>query len=415
MMESGRSDEVAVFHFFRGPLEGDREKGEVLQIHASVPFISVAQDFNFPYQHEPVHPRYREDILYDVLNLRREIINADRQSSRVINPRDIPRITKPVQEETRSFGERKYRQALIHCAEAITKRLGLEEYIFRFLFSLENKVQLIKICTDELDIPWDWVYDSRQDKFLCEIFGIGITYPNTTQPISHYQKKNDYSRTAEDIASKNYTAVIVGNTYTSSKESLKQTLIELGPETYRLGDLLKKTFGRTAVDTFVDKKRGDITDYIVQHANELRLICFSGHFTKYGFLTSDSQFFTKDSLSRAFDNVTGEPFAAQPVVILNGCCSSGSLSSEIGPQMNEKRELASAFLALGAGACVVTSTDVRLPYSIQFLDTLLENMLTPNTTLGTALLRARNAMDKERCYEWAVYHLLGDPAYVMIR
>jgi len=405
-----RDDRVAVLHFFRGSARM-QDVGEILEIHAWIPFISTAHGFRLPYQRESVSLDYRQNILRDVWTLGGEILSAGRLTSPRIDPSRHSSIVSPKRQGSMDFGEsRKYRKSLATCAQAITERLGLEDHIFKFLFSLENKVELIQICTTELDIPWDWIYDRDKNRFLCEVFGVGVTYPDSEQPISRYQRRSDCSVTESQLASRQYTALLVANTYVHTDHPT----VKLGLETDRLAAFLRRPFGSMAVDVLKDQKRKTLLSVLRDRASALRLICFCGHFSDLGFRTSDGRHLARDSLMRAFEGLGDEPLEAQPLVVLNGCRTGGT-SRYAMPQIEKSRDLARAFLDLGAEACMVTSTDVRLQYSIQFLELFLENLLTPNTTLGVALLNTRNSMDKNRTYEWAAYHLLGDPTYVMVR
>ena len=404
------ADDVAVFHFFRGALEEDLQMGEVLQVHASIPFVSTAHSFRFPIQHETVDPRYRETILRDVWTLG-ETVRTDRFSSGRINPNDHASIRSPRKHRAKSVGVGgRYRTALKDCAQIITERLGLDEYIFRFLFSLKDKVQHIQICTDELDIPWDWVYSSDHDSFLCELFGVGVTYPESAQPVSRYEKSYALPVTALELATSKYSAILFANVYSNSAKPI----VKLSAQADRMGESLKHRFGSLDVDVVKDADRSTVLDRLEAGARTLRLICLSGHFTERGFATADGKHLAPDALLRLFDR-TSEAFLAEPLVVLNGCRSSGNTRPRGFSRIDVNRSVARAFLDLGAAACVVTSTDVRLQYATQFVNTLLENLLVPGTTIGKALMATRNSMNKDECYEWATYHLLGDPTYLMVR
>ena len=46
---------------------------------------------------------------------------------------------------------------------------------------------------------------------------------------------------------------------------------------------------------------------------------------------------------------------------------------------------------------------------------MVRDFLVPGTPLGIALLEARRQLAKAQDYEWPLFHLLGDPSYVMVK
>ena len=178
--------------------------------------------------------------------------------------------------------------------------------------------------------------------------------------------------------------------------------------------MLERVFGIDSAVVLLNPTAREIIEHMVAQADKVRLVYFLGHFARGGFLTGDERVLTPERISNAFARPSVYTFGTRPLVFLNGCQSGGTDRSRLPPELDANRDMARAFLNLGAGACIVTSADVRQRYAVQFLTTFLTHLLMPGASVGSALLRARNGMDKDRSYEWATYHLLGDPGYIML-
>lgn len=379
---------------------------EMLRVHASVPYVSSLQHGSYPYVTKPVSPQFVDLIDEAVLALRMEVSTGRRVGSpRIadVHPKDVMTVPRHL-----LAGEPRYRMQLARTAQLISETLPLGR-ITEFLFSLENHVDLIQIFTNLPHIPWDWLYSPSRALLMCELYGIGTTMTEEEKISSVLFSTRDQSLRPGDLQSTDYSAIVVGNCYSG-----KHALPGIEDSVDRVARLLRPVFGNAGCHVLRSATASEVREAVRASADDVRIIVLSGHFSKDGFRCEDTYFGASD-LHQAFDDAHASGFGAQPVVVLNGCSSGDAGASHLVEQSNPSRTMAQTMLRFGADACIYTSAQVRMLYASTFVEALLRRVLAPGVTLGNALLHARNALDKEKSYEWATYHLLGDPTYIMLQ
>jgi hypothetical protein len=395
-------DPVAVLYVMRGS-----EEDGMLRMHASVPYVSTLQHVSYPYHQKPVRKEFSGAITEGVLTLQVEFEQGPSRRSDGRGEVPIELVKKPIQQASRAS----YAEKLYTLSHKITDELHLDR-IVEFLFSLGDEVELLQIFTDVDGIPWDWLGTKKQKRVLCESFGIGVTIPELRRLNNVLYARRDRSLTLKALREEKYSALVVGNSYVGTNLLLPDMQASLG----EMDRVMREVFGRGDSVIAEDLRAEEVTAELVRLARTLRFIVLSGHFGRNGFRCRDT-FFSGQDLVEAFeDSDDVDEFTAHPVVILNGCASGGGGISSRDVRYQERgRQLREAFLERGASACIFTSSSVRFQYGRAFMNSFLREFLTPGTAIGSAIRSARLAMDRGKCYEWALYHLMGDPTYVMIR
>jgi len=408
-MDRPKQNRVAVLSVMRGAEEED-----MLRVHASVPYVSTLQHGTYPYVMQLVNRQFSDAVAETLLTLQIDFTSArqfgsprltDFEPQAIINPSKVVGKTPP------------YRRRLAKAASQITQTLPLDR-IIDFLFALEDQIDLVQIFTDLPQIPWDWMYSHDRDKFLCELFGIGTTMPEEERLSNILFSTHDRALSLADLRSPRYSALVVGNSYIGTQQALPG--IEESAD--QIASLTKPIFGKNNCIVLKDATAHEVCRAIQEHAGNLRLIVFCGHFTRFGFRCVDRYFGAVD-VQQSLAGQSADEFGAQPIVILNGCKSGDigceNLASYAEPNRDfvnaaSNRNLASAILRHGADACVFTSARVRVTFASEFLREMIAKLLSAGVTLGEALCHARRQLDQGKCYEWATYHLLGDPTYTMV-
>ena len=388
-------------------MRGSESQDGMVRIHAAVPYVSTLQHVSYPHVIQLVNRGFTDKIENAMVTLPLEFDVGRHYGSKRMLTVDVAQVINPKLEET---GIALHPHYLRRASDTLMKELHLER-ISEFLFSLQDQVELLQIFTDVPNIPWDWFYSASEDKFLCEVFGLGMTLPEERRLSNVLYSRRDRSLSLGELASSRCSALLVN----SRNVGGEAPLLEMDETIGSAFDKVRRTFG--ARFTFVPSNVTvrDLRETIRGHAEDLRLIVLNGHFGEAGFLCDDVYFSASD-LRHALDETKAQAFQEHPVVILNGCVSKGrGVGPGLGSNFEWNRSLAQEFLECGAAACVFTSAKVRLKFAERLLERLLSDLLEPGVTLGSALLAARRSLRRDECYEWATYHLLGDPTYVMVR
>jgi CHAT domain-containing protein len=148
-----------------------------------------------------------------------------------------------------------------------------------------------------------------------------------------------------------------------------------------------------------------------EEASNLRLIHYSGHFENNALEMSE-----EEAISAAVLEANNLKFPTRPLVFLNGCAS-GRLEN----LWEKSRNVSTAFLARGAGACIVSLLKMENRTACYFAQKFYQHFLIRALTAAEALRQTRLEMksrDLFRGYDPACdvtryfYHLYGDPAVV---
>lgn len=408
---ANKMDHIAVLHFIKDDENLVEEMSINSQSHivgctfyASLPFMSLVQNVNYPYRRGMLRIDFEKIVLDNIKALQMDLSNPKTSTSR--SPyMELPNEYDPY--PAAGNIKKPYYKKILHGAKSITDSIGIDDLrpLLDTICSHQGKLKLLQICTTKnINLPWDWILcEDRNntlggDKLLCELFGVGVTYLTEPHRI-HIESRSDKIMPREDCQ-----ALIIGNAYPDTDLSLPL----MDQKNEELESLVKNAFECNAITTLRNPSKKDINAVFERIAGKLRLIILSGHFENRGFLTADRQFLDSDNIYDFCRGHNSRPFTAKPMVLLNGC-SSKSISSH----GTVSRSLADSFHKLGAEVCVVTSLDVRIEPAFDLIIKLMKKLLEPKSTLGSALLQARNNMDKDRYYEWAAYHIIGDPSYVL--
>jgi len=406
VMSAAAADKAPVAVVFI--MRGSHEEG-MLRLHASVPYVSSLQHISYPYFIQHVSRDFGREIEAAVLTLQIEFSSGRLFGSGSLGevPFDIVHKPRFVLKQGAS-----YRMQLEKVARQIEKSMHLER-IVDFLFSLEGQVELLQIFTDVPEIPWDWVLNKADGRLLCEVFGIGITTPEVKRISSVLYSRRDRSLTLRQLRSSDHIALIVGNSYSASAHPLPGM-----PEGIEeIAEVASPVFGADYTRRCLDLEASELRSILGQVAEEASFVFLSGHFTQRGFLCQDT-FFGAQDVYQALEEHGGERerrFSTGPLIILNGCGSGDVGAQSLSMYVEPHKSLAQAFIRMGAVACVFTSARVRFRQAQQLTLTFLQELFSPGRSVGVSLLKARRSLDKERCFEWATYHLLGDPGFVMVR
>ena len=406
---SDETDHIAVLHFIKEDENlvdeiGANKQSSILgcTFFASLPFISHVQNVNYPYRRGMMRVDCEKIVLDNIKALQMDLGNPKFSTSRT------PFVEFPLEYEPYENIKKTYYDKIRHGSESITSAIGLDDLIplFDTLCAHQGKLKLLQICTTKnIYLPWDWIYCKNRSneldrgKLLCEVFGVGVTY--LTDP----HKTNFEPRTGKTMSREDCNVLIIGNSYPDTDFCLPL----MDKKNKELESIVRNTFESGAITRLTNPTKKEINETFDKLAGKLRLIILSGHFENHGFLTADRQFIDSDNIYDFSIGRKSRPFTARPMVLLNGCSSRSILSHG-----DANRSLADSFQKLGAEVCLVTSLDVRIDPAFKLIEKLMKKLLEPRSTLGSSLLQARNDMDKENCYEWAAYHIIGDPSYVLV-
>jgi hypothetical protein len=395
-------DRVAVFHVMHSDFPEDKKR---LYIHASVPYISTIEHALYPYMRGTIDSKYFENITKVISSIQYEFSTTTPKTSEKIDVTNFNSVKSPQKDPMK----KPYQKSLFKHAKTITEQLSSLDEIFDFLFSLENEVDLLQIFTDDYSIPWDWIYDKTRDKLLCEIYGIGVTLheKNKLKKTLHHGKH--IHLTKEELRSSKCSALIVGNSYCSSEV---YSMVKMETSIRNIEQMVKGSFGDTSTDAPININLQYLKDELAKGADDLHLIYLSGHFHKDGYQLNDMNYFSEINLQHALQE---SYFSSHPIVFLNGCASLHTGQDILATCIDSSHALAKTFLDLGAVACIVTSMEVRLQYAVEFAESFFSYLLTPGMPIGYAIKLARQKLDHLKSFEWATYHLFGDPTYVLIK
>jgi hypothetical protein len=401
---SMKKEQIAVFQFICDEVI-DRTGSISMKndpiAHASVPFISCVQNPQYPYYRVTIDAGYRDTIS-------RAMKTAFRDSDHSVTNQPAEEFTKkPRVIASHPEPRTPYSDSnLYETARRITNLFNLSD-IFDFLFSLsKQKVTLLQILTSEPYIPWDWICNEQGNKMLCEEFGIGVTL----QEMHKWVIKNG-SMPIRKLKESKYSALVVGNVYSNSMADRRLFMLDNDIEI--IGEIVREVFGEYHSVILRNQGLYDLKNALADNLKDLRLIYLSGHFDEEGFRTEDDKHLTTQNLEYILNKARTKTFSSHPIVILNGCSS--LYSSQLLPfASNARQGIARKFIELGAAACISTTSDIRTEFATNFAKYFFGTFFTPGASIGSSLRHARLKMKNDGCYEWASYHLMGDPSYVLI-
>lgn len=285
----------------------------------------------------------------------------------------------------------------------IVNDFGLKQ-IFRELFDRSDSALPLKLAVTNLKIPWHWAFIGHNKRFLCENFSLGFTFfdsdkerfPGLARPEPKHKPGNAAGKMA---------LLFYGDWQGHPQKQLQHVHRHM----IKLNEQLLLQDCSTMV---IREKSQDFLNLLTKACSEgcnLRLIHYTGHAEK-GFLhVGENDYLPSDSLAENSDLA----FPSRPLVFLNAC-SSGQLSEK----RDKMDNLCTAFLACGAGACIVTNFDVYEKTANRFAQIFYGYFVAQNLAAGEALRLTIHELakpDKKHDYDpdhdltRYFYALYGDP------
>jgi CHAT domain len=424
-----RNNRIAVLHIIKGHeepfiiVDGRAiPRDPIINFHISVPYVSIYKNYDYPYWNSPVSKneiynltssKHDENIQpYKPISVKR--ITGDESSIDLFHhPENFLSDEQNINTNEKEVINTIEKELIYDFAKKMTRLYRLD-FISDYLFALKGRIDLIQIFTNDIFTPWDWIYYEHKGvkKILSEVFGVGVTFA-TRNPV----KKHHLPLTIPQLLSNKNTALIISN---DSSDMPSLQLKDLNEELIPFVKKIKSIFGYGSTVHLENPTLTDITDNIIKLSPTLKFIYIIGHFSeKNGFIlregyNMDSSFI--DYLNRFTKHREGF-FSNHPIVILNGCktITAGENNPDDPNDPNAQFPLAQNLLTLGACACIVTSVDMALNYAVPFSKHFFHYLFKPGMAVGEALKKTRLDLAKQNFYEWASYHLLGDPAFTLIR
>lgn len=270
--------------------------------------------------------------------------------------------------------------------------------------------QEISIRTNDVEIPWEWVYFEDKGKFLCELFPFGKVFLEEIKLISPSRKLIlSRDKNIEDQLKESVVLILYDKGGSGGLRELPYVEDEIK-------DLIKlfKNSGIPSENIFpIDgsekKAESNFMNIIITRRENLKIIHFAGHIMKDSLLMSNGG---RIECSEILD-VTADGKLCAPLVFLNGC-----FSGNIVKEWKQEKNLSTSFLTSGASGCICTRRSIGDKVAYNFSRIFYEKLLSKNdespTTIGSVLQTARQEF-KANCpvkdFSWLLYTLHGNPSY----
>ena len=261
--------------------------------------------------------------------------------------------------------------------------------IFEELFNRESISSLV-IYTNDPDIPWQWTYHPASKLFACERFALGKLFLqdvnadqlNSMQTLVASHEKDEGSLDLRSFLQRKSALILVGDW----KDDKENALPRASHEAARLLQTFRgKAFGTVKL---VD---GDDVQFLADMhtmAHDVKIIHYAGHSSEKGLVPSPSGVVSAAEIANSAKRLD-----SNPVVFLNSC-----VSGEVVDVWQKGANLATAFLALGACGCVVTSFPVGDHAAEEFSMDFYTEVLTEDNTVSIGetvrRIRIKQANDK---------------------
>jgi len=299
------------------------------------------------------------------------------------------------------------------------------EVMFDILLDLSKAriISQLHIVTNIENVPWDWMY--QKDKFLSDLFGIGLSSRQTDFSHAKRELVGDIQRLNVGRSSKNKSVLHFFCRYQKNQFSQLKDFARIESLDRELHRILRPVFGDRIFGIEVEKVT-QITEALQQYAGEVELVIFSGHYEEEGFVYEGR--YTKRHFSSA--HVPEITLKQRPIIIFGGCASESSglgasHASTLSPFVKRKTEyretLPERFFQSGASACVVTSAALKYEHYEEILPLLVSQLAMSNkVSIGNAVSSIRNGIQENKgrrsrsnndALLVALYqlHVLGDP------
>lgn len=330
-------------------------------------------------------PFQEADISYNIFNLRRDILGQLNNLMKKSMTIDLLRDEVGVKLKT-SLG-------LNALFTSIQKYTGQE----------------MSIHTNDVEIPWEWVYFEEEGKFLCELFPYGKVFlekinliPPPRKPISSRIKR------IEDQLKESVVLVLydMGGSEGLRKLPYVKDEIDNLIRLFKNAGILRKNI--LQIDGSKKEAESDFMNIITTRRENLKIIHYAGH------IKEESLFMTSGMIEcKEIEDATAHKKLNAPLVFLNGC-----FSGNIFEEWEQEKNLSTSFLISGASGCICTRRSIgdktAHNFSRMFYEKLLSKDEDAPTTIGSVLQIARQGFKMDcptKDFSWLLYTLHGDPSY----
>ncbi len=334
----------------------------------------------------PAPPSFQEaEISYNIFNLRRDVLEQLRKLTDNFMTVDLLREKVGVKLRTQL--------GLNEFFENVRKYAGTE----------------ISIRTNDVQIPWEWVYFEEEGKFLCELFPYGKVFLEKIKLVSAPQERPaSLSKRIEEQLKESVVLVLHDKGGNGKLRSLPfvEEEVENLQIVFREAGIPEKNI--LTIDGSEKDAESNFMDIITKRRENLRIIHYAGH------IMEDSLFMTSGKIEcKEIEDVTAHKRMKGPLVFLNGCFSANILE-----EWEQEKNLSTSFLISGASGCVCTRRFIgdkaASNFSRKFYEKLLSKDEDVPTTIGSVLQIARQEF-KKNCppgdVNWLLYTLHGNPSY----
>lgn len=269
--------------------------------------------------------------------------------------------------------------------------------------------QEISIRTNDVEIPWEWVYFEDKEKFLCELFPYGKIFLEEIKLISLPRKPiRSCDKRIEDQLKESVVLILYDKGGSEGLEKLPYVEDEI--------NILIKLFKNSGIpsenifpiDGSKTEAESDFIKVITTRRENLKIIHFAGHIMKDSLLMSNGG---RIECSEIMD-ITADGKLNAPLVFLNGC-----FSANIVKEWKQEKNLSTAFLISGASGCICTRMSIGDENASNFSRIFYKKLLSKDedapTTIGSVLQTARQEF-KASCstkdFSWLLYTLYGNPS-----
>jgi len=330
-------------------------------------------------------PFQEADISYNIFNLRRDILGQLNNLMKKSMTIDLLRDKVGVKLKT-SLG-------LNALFTSIQKYTGQE----------------MSIHTNDVEIPWEWVYFEEEGKFLCELFPYGKVFlekvnliPPPRKPISSRVKR------IEDQLKESVVLVLydIGGSEGLRKLPYVKDEVDDLIRLFKNAGILRKNI--LQIDGSKKEAESKFMNIITTRRENLKIIHYAGH------IKEKSLFMTSGMIEcKEIEDATAHKKLNAPLVFLNGC-----FSGNIFEEWEQEKNLSTSFLISGASGCICTRRSIgdktAYNFSRMFYEKLLSKDEDAPTTIGSVLQTARQEFKTDcstKDFSWLLYTLHGNPSY----
>jgi len=269
--------------------------------------------------------------------------------------------------------------------------------------------QEISIRTNDVQIPWEWVYFEEKGKFLCELFPYGKVFLEKIKLIPHPRKpKLSCDKRIEDQLKESVVLVLYDKGGSNNLRYLPSIQHEINDLINLFQDAGISSHNIFEIDGSKKEAESEFLNIINKKRENLKIIHYAGHIMK------KSLYMTSGSIEcKEIEDATIHNKLNAPLVFLNGC-----FSANIFEEWEQEKSLSTSFLISGASGCVCTRRSIGDEPASNFARIFYEKLLSKDedtpTTIGSVLQTARQEFKKgcsPKDFSWLLYTLHGNPSY----